>query len=84
MIYIINCYSCGMCIERCPAEAIYIDSDVNEHGKGYARAVIDQDKCTGCEQCLDFDCPADGIQRSMVKADDASRSGIHAEGGKEQ
>jgi uncharacterized Fe-S center protein len=38
-----ECTRCGVCAERCPADAITLN-DVKAH--------IDQDKCIGCAECM--------------------------------
>jgi uncharacterized Fe-S center protein len=40
-----NCRLCGECLKHCPGDAITL---------GKIKAHIDQDKCTGCAECMAF------------------------------
>ena len=45
------CIACGTCAERCPVDAIVVDTF----------AVVDQDKCIGCGVCVPT-CSTDAIK----------------------
>ncbi|NHK32612.1 MAG: 4Fe-4S dicluster domain-containing protein [Asgard group archaeon] len=42
-----NCNSCGVCVKKCPLEAITLVSDIN----GKSIPEIDYDRCFGCGVC---------------------------------
>ena len=46
------CDGCGVCIQECPVEAIYMENQ---------RAVIDLEKCIKCGTCLSV-CPCEAIR----------------------
>ncbi len=46
------CAGCGLCMDECPADAIYMSN-------GWA--VVDQERCTGCEICVEV-CPNGAIE----------------------
>lgn len=46
-----TCVGCGVCVDTCPAEALYLDEDI---------AVCDADKCVDCGACVD-ECPVGAI-----------------------
>lgn len=51
--------ACGQCAEACAYEAIE-----PVPGQGYARYQVNQQKCMGCEACLDtVDCPGCAITK---------------------
>lgn len=47
-----TCTGCGICIEKCPIEAISLNED--------NRAIVDDQRCIGCGVCAHF-CPADAV-----------------------
>ncbi|WP_045523127.1 4Fe-4S dicluster domain-containing protein [Neobacillus niacini] len=50
-----NCKSCGLCVQVCPTNVIFLADYLN--GKGYRpAAVIDQDNCISCAKCAQI-CP---------------------------
>jgi len=54
-----DCMACGQCAEACAYEAIE-----PVPGQGYARYQVNQQKCMGCEACLDtVDCPGCAITK---------------------
>jgi ferredoxin len=46
------CIGCGECVERCPTEAISLNSD--------DKAEVDEKACFGCGVCARF-CPVDAV-----------------------
>lgn len=46
-----DCVLCGVCVEACPVDAIYVDED---------RICIDNDKCIDCANCA-LSCPQENI-----------------------
>jgi Pyruvate/2-oxoacid:ferredoxin oxidoreductase delta subunit len=55
------CIACGVCIERCPVDAIAED----ENGK----SKVDRAKCIGCGVCV-IGCPTDAIEMVPVSAEE--------------
>ncbi|WML43163.1 4Fe-4S binding protein [Neobacillus sp. PS3-40] len=44
------CKSCGLCVQVCPTNIIFLADYLN--GKGYRpAAVVDQDNCISCAKC---------------------------------
>jgi electron transport complex protein RnfB len=56
-----ECISCGVCIERCPADAI--TEDVSSKSK------VDREKCIGCGVCV-IGCQADAIELVPVSTEE--------------
>ena len=56
-----ECISCGVCIERCPVNAIAED----ENGK----SKVDRAKCIGCGVCV-IGCPTDAIEMVPVSEEE--------------
>jgi len=55
-----TCIGCGLCVKRCPMEALRLEeSDVvdNKTGKG---AVADAERCIGCGVCV-HKCPSKSL-----------------------
>jgi formate hydrogenlyase subunit 6/NADH:ubiquinone oxidoreductase subunit I len=51
-----TCKACGLCVKRCPMEALRLeDSPAATNKKGKA-AILDPDKCLGCGVCV-YKCP---------------------------
>jgi len=48
------CKGCGVCIERCPKDAISWSEDLGVYGT--PGVMVDMEKCTGCGLCETF-CP---------------------------
>ena len=67
-------FACKKCLEVCP-QAVFItygikvergrETDPNEPG-AYGLAVAFQDKCTGCDDCIEV-CPEDAITITFPK-----------------
>lgn len=61
------CTACEMCLDRCPVEAIEIDSV----------AVVDPDRCLGCGLCASG-CPSEAITMALRKSIDEPYESAHA------
>lgn len=48
-----NCVGCGLCVESCPVEAIYLIDN---------KAVINKEICIDCASCVDV-CPLEAIHQ---------------------
>ncbi|MFF2450697.1 4Fe-4S dicluster domain-containing protein [Neobacillus sp. NPDC058068] len=50
-----TCKSCGLCVQVCPTNVIFLADYLN--GKGYRpAAVVDQENCISCAKCAQI-CP---------------------------
>lgn len=49
------CKGCGICIAMCPVKILEFSNDLNKVGVHYPK-VIDETKCTQCENCMIY-CP---------------------------
>jgi ferredoxin len=55
-----TCKGCGLCVKRCPMEAVtLVASDLATNKKGKI-AMVDADACIGCGVCA-YKCPAKSI-----------------------
>ena len=55
-----TCKACGLCVERCPMDALSLEgSSVATNKKGKA-AMLDPDKCIGCGVCV-YKCPTQAL-----------------------
>jgi ferredoxin len=52
-----RCIGCGICVEKCPADAIFM-----KEGK----AEIDMEKCIRCGKCHEF-CPQNAVRHDSEK-----------------
>lgn len=57
------CIGCGKCVERCPFQAIAMETD---DSSGEERPVVDQQKCYGCGACV-IKCPSDALTLRLVR-----------------
>jgi Pyruvate/2-oxoacid:ferredoxin oxidoreductase delta subunit len=62
-----KCQKCGKCVQKCPANAIRISSDIEE---GFP--VFDLKKCEGCGRCFNL-CPAEAIELPNCRTKTRSR-----------
>jgi Pyruvate/2-oxoacid:ferredoxin oxidoreductase delta subunit len=56
-----ECISCGVCLERCPVDAIANDQN--------NKALVERAKCIGCGVCV-IGCPTDAIELVPVSAEE--------------
>ena len=56
-IYQDECKGCGLCVEFCPAEVLFISEKINK--QGYNPAEYTGSGCTGCGTCF-YTCPEPG------------------------
>lgn len=55
-----TCKACGLCVERCPMDALsLVDSDTSDNKKGQA-ASLEPDLCIGCGVCV-HKCPTGSL-----------------------
>jgi len=55
-----SCTGCGMCVEECPVETIYLQEE---------KAEIDMDHCIRCGRCHDA-CPEEAVRHDGEKIPD--------------
>lgn len=54
------CIACGLCVKRCPMDAVRLPEGSQDEGKGVAPALVDPDRCIGCGLCVST-CPKEAI-----------------------
>jgi len=54
------CKGCGLCVKRCPMEAIHLEESPEANNKTGKVAVVDGDVCIGCGVCA-YKCPVEAI-----------------------
>jgi NAD-dependent dihydropyrimidine dehydrogenase PreA subunit len=55
-----SCKACGLCVERCPMDALSLkESSETQNNKGLA-VVLDPDRCIGCGVCV-YKCPTNSL-----------------------
>ena len=61
-----TCAGCGLCVKRCPMDALHMEeSDVVDNKTGEA-AVLDVDRCIGCGVCA-HKCPSKSLNLVRIE-----------------
>jgi len=55
-----ECKGCGLCVKRCPMEAIKLEASAEAKNKVGKIAVLESDLCIGCGVCA-YKCPTKSI-----------------------
>ena len=55
-----TCKGCGLCVKRCPMEAITLETSEKANNKVGKLAMLDADLCIGCGVCA-YKCPTKSI-----------------------
>jgi len=55
-----TCKACGLCVERCPMEALSLEDSPEASNKKGKVAVLDPEKCIGCGVCV-YKCPTQSL-----------------------
>ncbi len=55
-----TCKACGLCVERCPMEALRLEDSPEATNKKGKVAVLDPDRCIGCGVCV-YKCPTKSL-----------------------
>jgi len=61
-----ECTGCGVCVEACPAETIYLEND---------KAQIHMDNCIRCGHCHEI-CPEEAVRHDSEKIPDEVNANI--------
>jgi formate hydrogenlyase subunit 6/NADH:ubiquinone oxidoreductase subunit I len=65
-----TCKSCGLCVKRCPMDALTLKTTTSAPNKYRKAAVLDLDKCIGCGVCV-HKCPTDCL--TLVEREERDR-----------
>ena len=55
-----TCKACGLCVERCPVEALRLEDSPEAANKKGKAAVLDPELCLGCGVCV-YKCPTKSL-----------------------
>ena len=55
-----TCIACGLCTQRCPMDALTLESSTRATNKKGKVAVLDPESCIGCGVCA-FKCPSESL-----------------------
>ncbi len=55
-----TCKGCGLCVKRCPMEAIRMESSDKANNKKGKISVLEADLCIGCGVCA-YKCPSKSV-----------------------
>jgi electron transport complex protein RnfB len=62
-----KCKGCGLCVKRCPMEALNLEDSSEANNKTGKVAVLDTDLCIGCGVCA-FKCPGEALVLGQIEA----------------
>jgi formate hydrogenlyase subunit 6/NADH:ubiquinone oxidoreductase subunit I len=55
-----KCKACGLCVDRCPMDALRLEDSAEATSKEGKAALLDQGKCLGCGVCV-YKCPTQSL-----------------------
>jgi len=55
-----TCKACGLCMKRCPMDALQLKASAEAKNKFRKAAVVNPDLCIGCGVCVQK-CPSDSL-----------------------
>lgn len=55
-----TCRGCGLCVKRCPMDALSLEKSPEARNKKGVAAVADSERCIGCGVCV-YKCPASSL-----------------------
>jgi len=55
-----TCKGCGLCVKRCPMEALRLEDYADASNKKGKAAFLEEDKCLGCGVCV-YKCPSGSL-----------------------
>jgi electron transport complex protein RnfB len=64
-----TCKACGLCVKRCPMDALSLVDSLDATNKKGKVAVLDPDKCIGCGVCV-YKCPTQSLILARKKETD--------------
>lgn len=56
----VTCRGCGLCVKRCPMEALRLEDSADARNKTGKAAVLDPERCIGCGVCA-YKCPSKSL-----------------------
>jgi electron transport complex protein RnfB len=55
-----TCKACGLCVERCPMEALHLENSAEATNEKGQVVVLDPERCLGCGVCV-YKCPTESL-----------------------